>query len=59
MHFLQVDPTKDRQVFGWTPSVCFHELVRIMVDADLELAGPSCIGEGRRILDARDGRWQR
>ncbi len=32
------NPEKARKMFGWTPKVRFQELVRIMVDADLELA---------------------
>jgi GDPmannose 4,6-dehydratase len=31
------DATKARTVLGWTPKVNFPELVRLMVDADLEL----------------------
>jgi GDPmannose 4,6-dehydratase len=30
------DPSKARVVLGWEPSVTFQELVRMMVDADLE-----------------------
>jgi GDPmannose 4,6-dehydratase len=30
------DPNKARQVLGWRPRVTFSELVRLMVDADLE-----------------------
>jgi GDPmannose 4,6-dehydratase len=30
------DPSKAGQVLGWEPSVSFKELVRLMVDADLE-----------------------
>ena len=30
------DPAKARRVLGWTPRVSFSELVRLMVDADLE-----------------------
>jgi GDPmannose 4,6-dehydratase len=33
------DPTKARERFGWTPSVSFDGLVRMMVDADLERLG--------------------
>jgi GDPmannose 4,6-dehydratase len=32
------DPTKARNKLGWKPRVDFDELVRMMVDADLELA---------------------
>jgi GDPmannose 4,6-dehydratase len=30
------DPTKARTVLGWTPKVAFKELVRLMVEADIE-----------------------
>src|SRR6186713_3259862 len=33
------DPTKARTKLGWTPRVTFKELVRLMVDADLEGGG--------------------
>lgn len=32
------DPSRAKRVLGWEPSVTFRELVRIMVDADLEVA---------------------
>ena len=31
------DPTKAKKVLGWEPEVSFDELVREMVDADIEL----------------------
>jgi GDPmannose 4,6-dehydratase len=36
------DPAKARTVLGWTPRVTFKELVRLMVDADME-------GDGRPV----------
>lgn len=33
---LKADPTKARRELGWQPKVGFEELVRMMVDADLE-----------------------
>lgn len=33
---LCADPTKAREKLGWTPSVTFEELIRMMVRADLE-----------------------
>ena len=33
---LQADPSKARRDLGWTPRTSFVELVRMMVDADLE-----------------------
>jgi GDPmannose 4,6-dehydratase len=33
---LMADPTKAREQLGWKPTVSFEELVKMMVDADLE-----------------------
>jgi GDPmannose 4,6-dehydratase len=33
---LQADPRRAREELGWTPTVTFDELVRMMVDADLK-----------------------
>ena len=33
------DASKARNVLGWRPKVSFEELVAIMINADLELAG--------------------
>jgi len=30
------DPSKARRVLGWKPEVTFSDLIRIMVEADLE-----------------------
>lgn len=42
--YLKGDPSKARDALGWTPTVKFDELVRMMVEADVELA------EGERSL---------
>ena len=49
----------DRDRLDWRPRVGFKELVRIMVDADMEAAGLKPIGDGGRILDKKFGsnRW--
>jgi GDPmannose 4,6-dehydratase len=39
VEFLLGDPTKARTKLGWTPRVTFKELVRMMVDADMENGG--------------------
>ena len=41
LNTLMGDPTKARKVLGWEPSVTFEELVRMMVDSDMELLGGS------------------
>ena len=35
--FLMADPSRSKQRLDWEPKVKFHELVRIMVDAVLNL----------------------
>jgi GDPmannose 4,6-dehydratase len=37
---LQADPRRAREALGWTPTVSFEGLVRMMVDADLERLAP-------------------
>jgi GDPmannose 4,6-dehydratase len=46
------DPAKAKQILGWTPTVCFHELVRMMVDADLRSLQTS---SGREASSSRIG----
>jgi GDPmannose 4,6-dehydratase len=57
--YLLADPSKANHELGWTPKVKFHELVRIMVDADLELIGLANPGEGKKIMDERFNGWHR
>ena len=57
--FLLADPARSRKVIGWEPRVFFRDLVRIMVDADLELSGQESPGEGKKILESRHGKWHR
>lgn len=54
---LVANPAKARQKLHWVPKVGFRELVRIMVDADLEAMGLTAPGEGRRILEEKFGHW--
>jgi GDPmannose 4,6-dehydratase len=54
---LAGDSSKARRVLGWTPRVNFEELVRIMVDADMEEAGLSPVGEGKKILEEKGFDW--
>lgn len=37
--FLLGDPSKAKKVLGWEPRVSFSELVRMMVESDLKIAG--------------------
>ena len=56
---LLSDPSKATKHLNWKPKVKFNELVRIMMDADLELMGLKCPGEGRKIVEERFGDWHR
>jgi GDPmannose 4,6-dehydratase len=55
--FLQGNWSKARQELDWEPRVCFDDLVKIMVDADLELLKLQCPGQGRDILARHHGKW--
>ncbi len=57
--YLLADTTRAREKLGWSPNISFRELVRIMVDADLEEVGLRPIGEGYRILEQKFGDWHR
>ena len=57
--FLQADSGKARKDLGWEPRVFFKDLVKIMVDADLELLGLESPGEGARIIEKFHGDWHR
>jgi GDPmannose 4,6-dehydratase len=57
--YLQADPIKARRVLDWEPRVYFKDLVRIMVDADLELIGLESPGKGAKIIEKHHGNWHR
>lgn len=57
--YLLADPSRAYENLGWKPKVKFHELVRIMVDADLELLGLHHPGEGKKIIDEKFNGWHR
>ena len=47
---LVADAARARRELGWNPHVTFKELVRIMVDADMEAQGLTPPGKGREAL---------
>jgi len=51
------DASRARKVLGWESRVSFSELVRIMVDSDMEAAGLTPIGEGKTILKGKGLDW--
>jgi GDPmannose 4,6-dehydratase len=56
---LLADTRKMRQELQWEPRIVFRELVRIMVDADMEELGLTPVGEGNAILQAKFSGWHR
>ncbi len=57
--FLLADPSKAKKILNWEPKVKFHDLVRIMVDADLAAMGLDYPGEGRRVITEKFSTWHR
>ncbi len=57
--YLLCDPKKSIQELGWEPRVKFNDLVKIMVDADMELVGLASPGEGCALLEKHHGAWHR
>jgi len=54
---LQADASEAKRQLGWQTRVTFENLVRIMVDADLEAVGLPAPGEGKRCLDDDQFQW--
>jgi GDPmannose 4,6-dehydratase len=57
VNFLRADASKAKRCLGWEPKVSFHELVAIMVDADIEAVGLPPIGQGSRTLAEKFPEW--
>jgi GDPmannose 4,6-dehydratase len=55
--FFLADASRARSRLGWEPKVTFSELVKIMMDYDLERAGVPCPGLGKKILAERSIDW--
>lgn len=56
---LVADPRKARTKLGWESRIGFHDLVAIMVDADVEAVGLTPRGRGKAILEEKIGHWNR
>jgi GDPmannose 4,6-dehydratase len=57
VYSLLADASKAKEKLGWQPRVMFKELVKVMIDADMELIGIDYPGEGRKILQKREINW--
>jgi len=47
---LVADASRAKQELGWEPKVKFRDLVKIMVDLDMEAIGLTPPGEGKKVL---------
>jgi len=56
---LLADAKCAQDMLDWTPRVKFIDLVRIMVDADMQLVGLGSPGEGQRIVNEQGNGWHR
>jgi GDPmannose 4,6-dehydratase len=55
---LIADTKKAKRCFNWKPKVSFHDLVKIMIDADMRAIGLKPIGEGDSIINKNfPNRW--
>ena len=55
---LIADSRKARKVIGWQPKIKFHDLIKIMLDADMRKIGLTPFGDGDKILKREfPNRW--
>ena len=54
---LRADPSKARKLLSWQPKISYQELVRIMMDAEMEAIGLESPGEGKKVLQQKFGSW--
>ncbi len=54
---LRADFSKAKKRLNWSPRITFKELVRIMVDADMEMMGLKPWGEGKKALLNKGFKW--
>jgi GDPmannose 4,6-dehydratase len=55
--YLEADAGKAERILNWKPRVKYHDLVRIMMDADLEFLGLESPGEGKKIVEDQFDDW--
>jgi GDPmannose 4,6-dehydratase len=57
VNHLLANAAKARKQLGWQPKVTFVDLVKIMVDTDLEKMGLPCPGKGKEVLKEKCDAW--
>lgn len=57
---LVADSSKASKTLSWNPRIKFHDLIKIMIDADMRSAGLKPVGKGDKILREKfpDRWWQ-
>lgn len=55
--YLLADFSKAKRQLNWSPKVSFAELVKIMIDSDLEITGIKPVGEGKKVLSDKGIDW--
>jgi GDPmannose 4,6-dehydratase len=55
---LRADAGKARGKLNWVPKITFKDLVKIMVDADLEMLGVNSPGQGKKIALEKGFQWK-
>ncbi|GAH90424.1 unnamed protein product, partial [marine sediment metagenome] len=54
---LRADSTKAKKKLNWSPKISFKDLVKIMVDHDLELLGLHSPGAGKEVIKKKGLEW--
>jgi len=55
---LRADAGKARKKLSWIPKITFNDLIKIMVDADLEMLGLDPPGHGKKIALEKGFQWK-
>ena len=56
---LRSDSTKARKILNWSPKITFKDLVKIMVDYDLEILNITPPREGKKIIQEKGLEWNK
>ena len=56
---LKADPTKAQRELNWSPKISLKDIVRLMVDYDLELLGLCSPQEGKKIIQEKGLEWNK
>ncbi len=57
VEFLLGDASKAKKILAWEPKISYKELVKIMIDCDMELVNLNPIGDGKNILKEKEITW--